>query len=79
MNEYKGDYEWSVKAVAHMTDDNSLSKPDLQYPHLKAVMRTTTSGDDRLLRSEILTLITLTASRLRKKWLCPHIIPPVGV
>ncbi|KAJ6123311.1 hypothetical protein N7512_005776 [Penicillium capsulatum] len=43
MNEFKGEYEWSVKAVAHMSDDNSLSKPDLQYPHLKAVMRTATS------------------------------------
>ncbi|KAJ5579542.1 uncharacterized protein N7459_005527 [Penicillium hispanicum] len=77
LHEFRGGYEWWVDSVAHMSDDHSLEKADLQYPHLKALMRTPVIADDRLLRSEILTLVTLTASRLRKKKLCPHIIPPV--
>ncbi|PYI01199.1 hypothetical protein BO78DRAFT_464824 [Aspergillus sclerotiicarbonarius CBS 121057] len=64
-------HHWHVSLIC------SAAAVDEPLPHMKCLMESEATGDDRLLRSEIVAIIKTMVARLNTKSLRPHLMAPV--
>ncbi|PWY87804.1 hypothetical protein BO94DRAFT_565698 [Aspergillus sclerotioniger CBS 115572] len=67
---FENDYYWHVSFTAR-------TRMDINLPHMKCLIANDITGDDRLTRGELISIVNIMVGRLHTRHLRPHVIAPV--